>query len=452
MVVKQKSKSKIGYLTFGRDATAYGLELCLSRLDPARYEVYTATPKTAKYFDVLLFSSFWFEHIYRLHDFLDKAGIKKTDKNRPRIVIGGFNMFNPVPYIDYADAIVTGDGDDIIELAINGGNHSSILTDTSKSVIWNNSPMTPFRLDQKKIARIEIARGCKNKCKFCSISHLKSYRELSMEDIYPLVSSAKAKVLSLFCPSPSQHSDRSNIDMMCYSLNKKRVEIDMRLADISKYTGQSMPRFGMDGLSERIRKANNKPLSNDKIINTIDEFHSRGKRGIGFGMIVDLPGETREDWEEFYDTMNRLNNRIDDNDFVVKIVPCAFSPKPHTPFGHEKINVFKDLNSEWDRVTNKATGPLSWATMIVSACQVYSPSTRILEMISTRGGREVIRVIDHLHKKKVIRLSYKNGVTVIDRTRLVKELESFGGHERWTGKIDKGKAPWNVVKVKTNDA
>ena len=83
---------KIGYLTFGRDDFSYGLALCLSRLKDV--ELYRVTPKTAKYVDVLLFSCFWWEHIYLLADFLRKAGIKKSDTVRPQIIVGGFNTFS----------------------------------------------------------------------------------------------------------------------------------------------------------------------------------------------------------------------------------------------------------------------------------------------------------------------------------------------------------------------
>lgn len=191
---------KVGYLTFGRDDFSYGMALCLSRLKDV--ELFRVTPKTAKYVDVLLFSCFWWEHIYLLADFLRKAGIKKSDQKRPRIIVGGFNTFNPVPFLAYCDAVVCGDGEGIIGQVVNGDySADSVLTDNKKSAKWCNvNPLIGFCHDTNGIGRLEIARGCKAKCRFCAVSALKPYREVPLDEVEVAIKTTKAKRLAMFSP------------------------------------------------------------------------------------------------------------------------------------------------------------------------------------------------------------------------------------------------------------
>lgn len=121
---------KIGYVTFGKDDFGYALSYILSLNN---IDAKMATPKTAKHFDIILFSIFWWAHVYEFYSFCINAGIgyKKT---KPQIIIGGFNSFNPYVFFPFAHKVCVGDGENVILDAIKDNHNDSIFSGIEKKI------------------------------------------------------------------------------------------------------------------------------------------------------------------------------------------------------------------------------------------------------------------------------------------------------------------------------
>jgi len=436
---------KIGYLTFGRDDFGYGMALCLSRL--GNCELYRVTPKTARYVDVLLFSCFWWEHIYLFADFLKRAGIRKQDQNRPRVVVGGFNTFNPVPFLGYADAVVCGDGEEIIKQAV-GGDYSSehVLTSEKKTVTWCNvDPLRGFCHETNDIARIELARGCKFKCRFCAVTHLKPYRETPFEDVAAALRKTKLKRVSLFAPEPTMHVQDKDLTDLCHQLGKIRTDSDVRLDRLEK-RDDSVPRVGIEGLSEKLRKSVNKPYSSEKIVGAVKTAIEHGRKGIFMYMILDLPGECEEDWEEFRDLLQRIGSIPGADGFLLKPSPSVFMPSPHTPMQFEAINYERDYGGKWSSFFGRG-GDRQWRVIMAERSRVFSPAARVLSMLSTRSGNEFYEVEKVLTDRKVLKISGGRAAAK-SLADLEKGLAPFGGAGKYCGPYTAESAPWKVLQIK----
>lgn len=423
---------KIGYLTFGRDDFGYGLAICLSRLRD--HEIYRVTPKTARYVDSLLFSCFWWEHIFLLADFMRRAGIRKG--SGPRIIVGGFNTFNPVPFRTYADAVVCGDGEEII---------TAVLAGSDPGSTWHTvRPLRAFCHETNDIARIELARGCKYRCRFCAVAHLKPYRETPIEEIDRALRYTRLKRVSLFAPEPTMHSADKEITELCHRLGKMRVDSDVRLDHLSK-RGDSVSRVGIEGLSERLRKSVNKPYSNHRIIRSVKETIGQGRKGLFMYMILDLPGECDEDWQEFRGLLSEIGRLPGAGGFLLKPSPSVFMPSPHTPMEYEEIHWDRDYSEKWKAFFGRGEDR-QWDVMMAERSRVFSPAMRVLSMLSTRAGDEFAEIEAELTRTKTIGIS-GGRVKCNSQAGLVRVLGRYGRVEKYTGRRDESTAPWKEVKL-----
>jgi len=436
-----KERKRIGYLTFGRDDFSYGLALCLSELKD--HDLFRVTPKTAKLCDWLLFSCFWWEHIYCVADFLRSAAIEKTNATRPRIVIGGFNTINPVPFMAYADFVVVGDGEGCLSAIIDRDElPPNILTEHSQSVDYGVSKLKAFRYETNGISRIEIARGCKASCTFCAVSWLKPYRELSAKEIRSVLVSTKCARVSLFAPEPTMHSDDIKLTTICHNYGKQRIDSDVRL-DRLHLRSDSVPRVGIEGLSEKLRKSVHKPYSSEKIINAVRQAISDGRKGLFMYLILDLPGENDDDWEEFKELCESIGRLPGANKFVLKPSPSVFLPTPHTPMANCKIHWACDYHEKWEKFFGRGDDR-NWQVIMAERSRVFSPAMRLLSMISTRGGPEFSQLEKEASATKKISISSGRPI-VKDLSGLLAIVKNFGGIERYCGEQSSG--PWNIVRI-----
>lgn len=438
---------KIGYLTFGRDDFGYGLNMVLSEIP---YPLYRVTPKTARFVDILVFSLFWWEHLYLLADFLRKAGIDVTKKNRrPIIYIGGFNTFNPMPLMPYADAVIVGDGEDLLKDLIDDPDLVSdhiFRGEEYGDIIYRSVPaIHPIPHLTGDIARIEIARGCKYHCAFCAVSHHKPYREASLRDITQCLSRVSAKRVSLFAPEPSLHSRATEIQKLCERYGKIRMDSDLRLDRLEKQPqhGRNVPRVGLEGLSERLRRSVKKPYSDSFVLDKIHHLVKKGHSGLFLYLILDLPGEQKEDWDAFRHLLERIGDITSSYSFVLKPSPSVFMPTPGTPMAYEPIHFDRDYRSLWKAFFNR--DGRSWEVTMAERTRVFAPAMRILSMLATRGGREVFEIERRLSAKKIIRIQ-SGRVRCHSYAALLAVLDQYGGADRWCGRIAVDDAPWKRVK------
>lgn len=433
---------KIGYLTFGRDDFGYGMALVMSKIQG--HEVYRITPKTAKCVDVLLFSVFWWEHIYLLADFMRRAGLRKESEARPRIIIGGFCTFNPAPLLPYADAVIVGDGEGVIVPAIEGDySADNILTDEKKSVQWGSAAdLIPFVHETNEIARIELARGCRFGCRFCAVKHLKPYRELTTDGVRWALRKTRKRRVSLFAPEPTMHSQDDMVTELCHTYGKIRVDSDVRLDRLS-LRSDSVPRVGVEGLSYRLRKTVKKPYTDDFIVDAVAKCIKSGRKGLFMYFILDLPGETDQDWQEFGALLRRIGALPGADGFLLKPSPSVFMPTPHTPMAGDAINWNRNYSEKWQSFFGRGDAR-QWDVMMAERSRVFSPHMRLLSMMATRAGPEFPEVETALTRKKIIAVQ-SGRPAVKNKAGLERYLEGRNLIEAYCGKRTSG--PWSIVNA-----
>jgi len=397
----------IGYVAFGKDDFGYGLAYLLDMHGiPAR----RATVQTAKFFDVLLVSCFWWQHVYDFVEFCVKAGVGNK-RTAPIVIVGGFNSFNPWVFLPWAHKVVVGDGEDVVLDAIFDRHNPSIFTGKETSVEYANADICSndfaYCTPTQGITRIEIARGCKYRCAFCQLSYLKPYREISFDAIASAIDKTRTKRVALFAPNGMTHSRYDDICNHAEKLNLSNIASDVRYNEIERFRSNNTARLGIEGLSYKLRKSIGKPLTQDALIEMI---HKRMRACLENGFrpsihtyyILDLPGEDQSDWEEFEDTLWRVNALPGSQGLTWIITGNVFMPGPHTRLENAEIHLL-DYGPKWKHALADNWREKKFKFTLTGRHSVWSPYSRVLSMIATRGGEEASEIIFNVVKNKDLR-------------------------------------------------
>lgn len=429
---------KIGYIVFGKTSLCYGLAYCIYK---AGLSVDRATERTARFYDALLVSVFWWQHIYDLILFCEKTHIGKKFNSKTRLIVGGFNSVNPKVFDGYAHAVVVGDGENVIAEAINGHAHESIYTGNETSVkyaVADISKNSYIYYNEVNYARFEIARGCKYHCKFCQLSHVKPYREVSFDTIKSAIDKMGKKMV-LFSPNKTSHSNYQCIAEYLEKTGKSDYCPDVRFNDVEKFHSASMTMIGIEGFSEKLRYSVGKKLSNERLREIvrfiIGRAMSKGQKPTLFcGFIIDLPGETEDDFKEFADTLDSFEAIPHIEKFNMFFVFNMFVPQPFIPLEKEPIH----YEREYTHIVRSCLYDRKFK--VIKRGRLFSRYSRILSMVATRAGSEFGEIATTIQKE--IMPDAKEAFKI---KRLKEILESYGGIDAYCGALKK--RPWDIVQL-----
>jgi len=113
----------------------------------------------------------------------------------------------------------------------------------------------------------------------------------------------------------------------------------MRSTHLDRSVTKSV-RIGVEGVSERIRRAIAKPVNNSDLLDITALLISRGV-GVRWFFITGLPGETEDDWQELRELVNGLRQM---EKGCVMFNFHAFIPQPATP-----LCILPLMDEYWDR-------------------------------------------------------------------------------------------------------
>ena len=140
---------------------------------------------------------------------------------------------------------------------------------------------------------IYLSRGCKRRCAFCQVGWAQEYSEHPEPDSIP------------------RDLPPSKINYITNALSEVSFADSLPRGDFASDSfdavrGRSplvrMVRIGVEGISERLRRAVGKPISNEDLVNVTCRLQSEG-RDVKWFLIAGLPGERADDWLEFRDTL-----------------------------------------------------------------------------------------------------------------------------------------------------
>lgn len=247
----------------------------------------------------------------------------------PLVWAGGQGLHNPMPMAPVIDLAVIGDGEDtvpaLLDLWERHGNTPGFLSAASTVpgvfVPEHHSP-TEAVIDQavsddvgitlrevidvshNKTRRIEIARGCRYKCTFCSLGWRTPMRENSADEV--LVAIRKSpRLVHLQAGDAESHS---GIDEIRRGLREHggydqgwtgRLDTLLENPD-QTVPGQKRYAFGVEGVSHRLRAAVGKGYLTDErlirdTIKVLDITEGEGKGRAAWHLITGLPTERIEE-------------------------------------------------------------------------------------------------------------------------------------------------------------
>ncbi|MCY3799644.1 MAG: TIGR03960 family B12-binding radical SAM protein [Chloroflexi bacterium] len=289
---------------------------------------------------------------------------RERDERFPLVIAGGHACFNPEPMVDFIDAFVIGEGEEIIvEIAravgeLRGKSRYEQLRAIAKiqgmyvprfynveyhddgtvRSIMPNEPGIPERVLKRIVitlpkpftkfivpnidtvhnrAPIEIMRGCTRGCRFCHAGMVtRPVRERPVQEIMSaigeIVQHTGFEEISLLSLSSSDYvwvEELAEEVNRVYkdaglSLSLPSLRIESASADLLEKIGgtrRSGFTFAPEAATEKMRDLINKYVPDDQVLQTARDVYSRGWRTIKFYFMIGHPAETLEDVQAIVD-------------------------------------------------------------------------------------------------------------------------------------------------------
>lgn len=325
--------------------------------------------------DAICFSFSFDMDFINIFKMLEKYNIpilsKQRDENCP-IIFGGGPVLtaNPMPYKNFFDFIVIGDGEIINTKAtqiiskMKGHSKQQILNKISEidgifvpsanqkkvkknTIKINECVYTPILSDEaffKNMFIIEISRGCANCCNFCIASYLNlPVRFAPFENIIKTIDLGleHTNKIALLGAQVSIHPRFKQICEYIYDKIKQRPEIEMSISslrvdavdDIIIKTlaagHQKHVTIAIEAGSERLRKIINKNITEEQIFKTVETIRKNGLKGVKIYAMIGIPTETQRDLDEIITLAKNLKKS--NKGFDISFAFSSFVPKPNTP-------------------------------------------------------------------------------------------------------------------------
>jgi radical SAM family uncharacterized protein/radical SAM-linked protein len=362
---------------------------------------------------------------------------KDRDERFPLIIAGGPLTFNPAPVADFFDAMVIGDGEEVVleicDLALRwkeakakkedflrslsqleGTYVPSLYTEGKKirkrvipdlnQTFFPSCPIIPYMKVVHDRLSIEIARGCKRGCRFCEAGFIhRPYRERSPEVIHEILNASLKRTgyeeFSLLSLSAGDYSSIGPLlsDLMDqYESKKVAVSFpSLRIENVVGHLAEEVKRVRKTGFTiapeagtERLRSVINKELDEDVLFQGVSDLFSKGWKNIKLYFMIGLPTEEEEDLKGILDLSRKIaslgtKQKIHPN---INVSVSTFVPKPHTPFQWESQIPLEEMKEKLRFLrdgVNRSHLRFKW----------QDPHLSFLEGIFSRGDRNLSPVL-----------------------------------------------------------
>ncbi|MBN1895100.1 TIGR03960 family B12-binding radical SAM protein [bacterium] len=394
-------------------------------------------------FDAVGFTLQYELHYTNILNMLDLSGIPQRSMGRsdsdPLILAGGPCAFNPEPMSAFFDAVVLGDGEEVIlEIAgsiregkLKGWNRAARLQALSRipgvyipslqagtqaqerirarildrldPKNYPEKPIVPFIEISHDRYSLEIMRGCVRGCRFCNAGII--YRPARIRQSGELIRHAEKVIqntgfdeIALSALSSSDYPDllrllhgmqpvlnRYGVSLSFPSLRSESFTPEM--ADFAATLRRSGLTLAPEAGTQRLRNVINKNNTEDDLLGALKTAFERDWRRVKLYFMIGLPTETQEDLDGIVQLVGKavaLGKKFGRKEIHVSLSP--FSPKPMTPFQWDA----QDSQETLERKTAYLKSKITWRAVDLSW---RDPRVSRLETILGRGDRSLGDVI-----------------------------------------------------------
>lgn len=412
----------------------------LRRKNLPLYSLETGTPLHE--FDAIFITLPYEMTFTNVLNILDLGKIPLTWEERtagPMIIAGGPSAANPMPVAMFMDAVVIGDGEEVI-VEICEKLIAAKLARASQSEkrqelgklegVWipqfpgkvkrrvfkgfaqSQPPVKPLVPNVQAIhnrAPLEIFRGCMQGCRFCNAGfYYRPKRERPVADLLKyarqLMQNTGEESLGLLSLSTS---DYCHLDDLIRGLDKEKLYPEqnvsipsMRMNENTISLLESTPQIRKGGLTfapeagtQRLRNVINKNITEEDIISVMQATGGSDYRTVKLYFMMGLPFETDEDLEGIVDLVKRLEaiGRTTKPRKQISISLSGFVPKPFTPFQWSRQADIAELKRKRlivSRGLERGNSKISWREEFLC----------LLESVLSRGDEKVGKLILHAFK------------------------------------------------------
>jgi radical SAM family uncharacterized protein/radical SAM-linked protein len=284
------------------------------------------------------------------------------------------------------------------------------IADDLNRMPFPDKPIIPYGKPVHDRLRLEVSRGCTRGCRFCQAGMIyRPVRERSPEHLMALTASSIAATgyedISLLSLSTGDYDCIAPLIerlMVCFSSDNVAVSLPslragtltpelMRLIKMVRKTGFTIaPEAG----SQRLRDVINKNISEEEIIDTVQDAFRLGWQVIKLYFMIGLPTETDSDLHALVDLVKKLAKIKGPKKKRGKINVSAatFIPKAHTPFQWARQISLTESESKIKWLHDRLRIPgirFKW----------QDPQVSRLEGLWARGDRRLSRLLITAYKK-----------------------------------------------------
>lgn len=416
---------------------------------------------------------------FHVVEMLRQAGVPPlaTDRDErwPLLIAGGPGItMNPEPMAPFFDAIVIGEGEEIVDVLVDtiidvGDDHRDALLTALDGIdgvyvpqlvpeIGSVSETEPIyrrikRLWVRHLERfptvsavytpdtefgglhlMEIARGCGRGCRFCLAGYV--YRPPREQPLELLLQWAQAGLryrdrIGLISAAVSDHTQIDELAVRLRALGAKLSVSSMRVDPISVPLVRALRESGAQTLtiapeagSQRLRDIINKTQTEQQILDAVDLADREGFPQLKLYFMVGHPGETEADVQGLIDLTLEARRRFRRR-LVINATP--YVPKAHTPF-------------QWEAMTDEATLVRRQKTIQRAvarhdvAVRAESPQWAVVQAVLARGDRRLAPVLLSMEHLSI------DSFTAALRDHAL-SVEDFIGARR-PGQLQ----PWDIVE------
>ena len=264
--------------------------------------------------------------------------LKKKNKSAI-IIVGGPAAYSPYIFMDVADVIVVGDGSRFFRILFEKGIDKAVELEnvlTQNKLFAKIDNGFPYNMPPMKTIdgtyRVFCGKGCKGKCNFCQTGWAIEYSE--NPDPGLLIRQSKDLIRA------GQKIQYVSNDLNQHSFSPKLPNTSTGSVSVKFLKKYGLPaarevRLGIEGVSQRLRDKNAKPISNKDLVD-LSIWLSSNSRAVKWFLIAGLPSEHKDDWGELREAIKAWKKYTSKG--VLHISFTTFTPQPATPFSYYGVN------------------------------------------------------------------------------------------------------------------